>query len=635
MGTNTIPSRSDGVPMPASWFNDIRSALMIDFVPRNASGIPTDEGGSLGDANYQWNNARVKNLYLDGTLMDSSALTGLPHRITGASQDSTTKFPDFLDPAGVAGGLSCDLLATATAFRAIINDVTTTVSADTTFSALTAAPAANNTCLVDDIGLAGAASTKILGELDSKEITIDTIGSEIDAIDGEIAAFLVGAEVFLALVDTSNNKLWPIYRGWAGTSRVALSNNDPITLLHINTLLLKNDGSTKVASDYCPETVTTSPAAGTAGKIYIERNTNKIGYDTGAAIDYGYMIVGYAICDDTDCLYADHWDLELYWKDDIDVNYVITTSTTLTIKSGSAVSVNGKIIRFTDDYAATTAANMDVGETMGADIAMYLYMREDGGLVFSRVAPRRYSAIKKGCYHPLKYFRCVGEAFTNIISTFLLRRAMRKNNETLRDEMVPEGTIVAWSGVCYSDNANTYSAGFAINSVAQVKLMLSEYWKICDGVEIYDPESLVFNVAGRHIENLTDDRFLMGDTVAGTPGGSNTSVYEHTHVFAHAHKWGETGAAPSLSTLVALDDASDEGTAMTTIMSSPEAFQDTGSGMERLTNWLPPQDCYTTGVLSPPTGSAGATAASAEGVVTGSDNNRPKYVTSFFIRKIK
>ena len=420
MGANTLTPKTGSPTIDNTWYNDLVTALKLDLVPRNASGVPSDEVGSVGSSDYQWLNGRFKNIFLDGDLLTPSEYTGKPHRVTSGKEDSNN-YPDFLAAAGSGSGLSATLQATATDLDLLINSEEVTISSDATFSSLTAAPGSNNTCLIDDTDLTGAAGSKTLGEYDRKPITIDTIGTEISDKDGEIAAFKTGTEVFLAEIDTSNNKLWPIYRGWAGTSRAALTDNDTITLLAINSLLIKSDGSTKVSSDYYPETCSTAPTAATAGKIYLERSTNKIGYDTGSAIDYDYMLLGFAVCDDTDCLYVQHVDIENFWLSEISLDYQITAVTTLTIKRNSYVSVNGKRIQFHEDVDLTTASNMDSGESIAASALFYIYVKEDGSAVISSVAPRLFCATKKGFYHPSKYFRCVGAVFTNSSSQFAVK----------------------------------------------------------------------------------------------------------------------------------------------------------------------------------------------------------------------
>lgn len=57
MGVNTLVSRSDGQTIASSDVNQYRTAMNEDIVPRNASGVPTDLGGDIGNATYGWDNA--------------------------------------------------------------------------------------------------------------------------------------------------------------------------------------------------------------------------------------------------------------------------------------------------------------------------------------------------------------------------------------------------------------------------------------------------------------------------------------------------------------------------------------------------------------------------------------------------
>lgn len=59
MSTETIGSRAGGQTVRDNWFNIIKSALSGDFLPRNPSGVPTDEAGSLGTEVYRWLKAYI------------------------------------------------------------------------------------------------------------------------------------------------------------------------------------------------------------------------------------------------------------------------------------------------------------------------------------------------------------------------------------------------------------------------------------------------------------------------------------------------------------------------------------------------------------------------------------------------
>lgn len=637
MGLQTIPQRTDATTILADWFNTLRSALSVDHVPRNASGVVTDEAGSIGTEDYQWLNLRVKNLFLDGAAVDPGLLTSDPHRITGGALDAYD-YPAFLSAAGTGNGLVSDFLAASTDFTAYINNVLTTYTVDTQFTSLTAAPSSNNTCLIDDTSLSGY-FTRELGEIDRRPIIIDTIGSEISDRDGEIAAFKVNSEIFLAEIDTSNNKLWPIYRGWAGTERSSLSNNGTITLMQINALLIKSDGSTRIASTYYPQSVTTSPAAGTAGKIYYERSTNKVGYDTGSSIDYTYIVVGYAVCDDTDCLYVEHEPIDRVYKDDIAVDFWIKDGDTAVIKAGSYASINGQKVRYQTDYAVTTS-DIDAGDSLTVNSVIYFYGKADGSVVIGHTAPRLFDARLQGYYHPFRGYRCIGAVWINPADDFAVKRQERKSPEAVYDAVVPVGTIVAYNPGWYGDGSNgSFTSVYTgVNSVAGANNILPRNWRVCDGSQLYEADSALYNaVSGRYLPNLTDDRFLMGDTAAANLGGNNATSIAHTHVISHYHKWAHVSSSTELWGLTSGSASeTDIDTGDEKFISQQNHSYDTGlfnhdyhKAATHLNSFF-----YTTGVLGSPGGS-GSSAASGSMSANETPENRPKYLSTFYIMRVK
>jgi len=109
----------------------------------------------------------------------------------------------------------------------------------------------------------------------------------------------------------------------------------------------------------------------------------------------------------------------------------------------------------------------------------------------------------------------------------------------------PVGSIVAYVPGYFTDGSN---AGFtyqmvSANTVAAVNALLnSSGWYVCDGAALNDADSGIFNGVVRYLPNLTDDRFLMGDTLAGAIGGEATHVHTtgsftltSSHVPSHSH----------------------------------------------------------------------------------------------------
>lgn len=96
----------------------------------------------------------------------------------------------------------------------------------------------------------------------------------------------------------------------------------------------------------------------------------------------------------------------------------------------------------------------------------------------------------------------------------------------------PIGSISPYLGGYFTDGIN---GGFtmvmaAANTIAAVNTLLNpDGFYVCDGALLNLPASPIFNGAGRYLPKLTDDRFIMGDTLGGTPGGNNAMA--HTHPF--------------------------------------------------------------------------------------------------------
>lgn len=121
----------------------------------------------------------------------------------------------------------------------------------------------------------------------------------------------------------------------------------------------------------------------------------------------------------------------------------------------------------------------------------------------------------------LKYYDSVAAAWQTLVT----EAAAPSLNSA-----APVGSIVAYNPGYYTGggNAGFTTVGPAGNTVAQVNTFLPANWRVCNGAALNDSGSTIFNGAGRYLPDLTDDRFLMGDTLAGGTGGSNTNSHTHS-----------------------------------------------------------------------------------------------------------
>ena len=98
----------------------------------------------------------------------------------------------------------------------------------------------------------------------------------------------------------------------------------------------------------------------------------------------------------------------------------------------------------------------------------------------------------------------------------------------INDNASPVGSITAFIGGYFTNNVN---GGFtsSVNTAAAINALLNVAgWYVCDGAALNIAGSDYYDGSGRYLPQLTDDRFIMGDTATGGIGGSSTM--SHTHV---------------------------------------------------------------------------------------------------------
>ena len=207
----------------------------------------------------------------------------------------------------------------------------------------------------------------------------------------------------------------------------------------------------------------------------------------------------------------------------------------------------------------------------------------------------------------------------------------------------PVGSIVAYVPGYFTDGSN---AGFtyqmvSANTVAAVNALLnSSGWYVCDGAALYDADSGIFNGVGRYLPNLTDDRFLMGDTVAGGIGGANSNDISHvhstgdftlttSHIPSHKHSVTVSGGGAHTHTIPSYTTPGSDDLVINRVHIANIGYV----------------------VLAIATGSGGSHSHTASAGNTGSGNahnhgntgstgsksleNRPKYLSCFYIMRVK
>ena len=183
---------------------------------------------------------------------------------------------------------------------------------------------------------------------------------------------------------------------------------------------------------------------------------------------------------------------------------------------------------------------------------------------------------------------------------------------------MPVGVIMAWLGGYFADGSNgTYTRVLgATNDVAGANGYVNPYWHVCNGAALNDAGSPIFNGALRYLPNLTDDRFIMGATVAGGIGGSST--------MAHTHNAGTYAAALHYHQAPCGHDTADK---YTTRAWGYDNIAVQAYYSARGTSYTATLQWSRTDERAPAV--AGTSSAASN------DENRPKFLSCFYIMKVK
>ena len=191
------------------------------------------------------------------------------------------------------------------------------------------------------------------------------------------------------------------------------------------------------------------------------------------------------------------------------------TATVPQIAAGSCVEISGSIFQFSSNDTITGTPN--------SGYINYIMLTVSGSgdsqeveASWTTTAPS-WNTSKQGWYDATNAKRYVAECYYD--GTNYRSKQDYGGSYKTRGDGIPEGVIVAQIPGYFGNGSN--------GSYVAVSIPLISKWKECNGAALNDPLSIIFNGAGRYLPNLTDDRFLMGNTVVGEIGGSST--VDHTH----------------------------------------------------------------------------------------------------------
>ncbi len=419
MADNNITEVGSNPTATSQDFDQYFNALVNDVVPRNSGGSPESEAGRLGTETYQWDELHVKNnVYINGLPISTSsggsdlALTDSRNYVlsgrTRASDDNT---PIYLLPSGSTN--TCTISASSTTLEVLINGAATQFTSDVTITGLQSAPSSNNTCLVNDAGFTSQTFTSVI-----REIPIDTIGTEITALNGKVAGFSIGAtEYFLAVVDTTNSYLLIDRRGsFINSSGVAfqrqtIADNATITLMKTAWVFAENTGTTGAVTYNNPYVSGTAPTSPSTGDYWYDLANSEWKVWSGSAWNSSNrVLIGVVLINSSGVAVASRC---------IDFRKAFNNKNSLVLRkfnngvlmsdsTYNEISVYGNYLSITNPILWNMASDLGDGLSEASSTTYYFYLTHQGKPFITNLIPEWREDLQ-GAYHPYKSYRFVAE----------------------------------------------------------------------------------------------------------------------------------------------------------------------------------------------------------------------------------
>ncbi len=432
MGANNLTVVGAGKILIAH-VNQFFTALAGDFLPRNsATGALEDNVRKLGRPAFRWKELHVTDLFLGGSLFDPAAV-GADTKFainTGATRTDSGQ-PDFLRADGT--GASAKILATTVDFQITANNVSVTISADIALTALTVAPGANNTALVNDTELAGGNETKFTGEDIGDPIAIDAVGSEISDRIGEYICLKTPTGEFMFAFVEDATTLSRCFRGFffddTGTPviRGVLSNNNTLTIMSLGWVFLDNNGTTVDVSYTSPIYSGVEPSSPVSDDYWFDLKNRLWKRFNGSSFQQvDRMLIGLLVIDTTNCVAARSFDFTKSYDDFVDLSIEIESVTEVKTQKGySRLSVYGQTQElYAGEFIWDITTDLETGVSEAASTTYFLYVTEEGIPVISDEKPFNRASELKGLYHPYHTWRNVGSVFNNSSSDFISTKSL-------------------------------------------------------------------------------------------------------------------------------------------------------------------------------------------------------------------
>lgn len=354
-----------------------------------------------------WYQAPAASLYSLSSLINLGGSVPLNRIVSGRVGASNQ--PLFLQP--VASAATVALLGGTTSLVYYINGAQYTLSTTATSPALGIAPVVNNTAVLD------ANVTAF-----STTIPMNTVGIEITALVGKLAAFKLGSEYFIAYVKDASTLIGAI-RGSGFTSSdtnipsAAAAAGAAITLMRINWIYLDNTGSIQTSLTN-PTYSTATPSSPSTGDYWFDFSVgNWKSYNGASWIISNSFLVGIAVVDGTTAVAMSGPFYRTFSSLSKARVYVYSNTEVRTSDDGFEVSSYGNYYGGPLARMSWPSTAIDTG-SIAASKTYYLYVKDTGATIYSLLKPIDRFFDLRGMYHPSFPWRCIGEATTDGSSHF-------------------------------------------------------------------------------------------------------------------------------------------------------------------------------------------------------------------------
>lgn len=374
-----------------------------------------------------WYETPVSNLLSLNTIITDN-LSIRQNQVISGRVDSNNQ-PMFLVPNGSAATVKLE--ADPTNLRLRIAGTEVTFTSDLTKTSLTTAPSSNNTCAVNNSAYADQEYTKWRGEWGT-QIEIGTVGSEITALNGKVAAFKINNgtddEFFTALIDTTNGVLINCSRALFfdsvddPTPRIVFSNTDTITLLKLTWVFATYESSTPGldVTYNAPYIQDEQPGSPSGGDYWFDTSAEAWKkFDGSTWATQSAVFVGICAQDSTNCIVARSVDFDKTYRQTNSVSIVKSSDTVLAAAlQRCAIDVYGAEHRFNWRLPSwDITLDLDAGSE-ASSTTYYAYVTDTGDTKLSVEKPHDRRGDLLGLYHPYKPWRYVGEAVNDSSSDF-------------------------------------------------------------------------------------------------------------------------------------------------------------------------------------------------------------------------